>query len=231
VDELGNPISSYTLTTNLNTSDYSFEWSTTTGVISGATGSSYVATAPGVYSVKVTSLVTGCSDTAQALVTPSLPPSDILVYASSYFEDNQMVRVDVNPPGDYLYQLGTGAFQESNLFTYVLSGTYQITVKDKFGCGEKTAQVTIINFPKFFTPNGDGYNDTWNIFEISNQVDAKIYIFDRYGKLVKEIMPSGEGWDGTIDGTPVPATDYWFEVSYKENGVERKFKSHFSIKR
>ncbi|MBS7788324.1 T9SS type B sorting domain-containing protein, partial [Flavobacterium sp. CYK-55] len=223
VDELGNPISTYTLYTGMDSSLYSFEWSTTTGVISGANGPSYIATAPGVYSVKVTNNQTGCDDTAQALIAPSLPPSDILVYASSYFEDNQMVRVDVSPAGDYLYQLGTGAFQESNLFTYVLSGTYTITVKDKFGCGEKTAQVTIINFPKFFTPNGDGYNDTWNIFEISNQVDAKIYIFDRYGKLVKEIMPSGEGWDGTIDGTPVPATDYWFEVSYKENGVDRKF--------
>ncbi|MBS1533572.1 MAG: T9SS type B sorting domain-containing protein, partial [Bacteroidetes bacterium] len=51
------------------------------------------------------------------------------------------------------------------------------------------------------------------------------------GKFLKEIRPSSQGWDGTLDGTPVPATDYWFEVFYKENGVEREFKSHFSLKR
>ncbi|MFN8274024.1 MAG: hypothetical protein U0X58_03990 [Flavobacteriaceae bacterium] len=56
----------------------------------------------------MTSLVTGCSDTAQALITPSLPPSDILVYASILLEDNQMVRVDVNSTGGLFISIGQG---------------------------------------------------------------------------------------------------------------------------
>ncbi len=89
-----------------------------------------------------------------------------------------------------------------------------------------------MNYPKFFTPNGDGHNDTWNIKGLSVQPDAKIYIFDRFGKLLKQLSPAGEGWDGTFGGRPVPSTDYWFTVEYNDfQGNRREFKGHFSLKR
>ncbi|ESU20946.1 hypothetical protein FEDK69T_27300 [Flavobacterium enshiense DK69] len=89
-----------------------------------------------------------------------------------------------------------------------------------------------IGYPRFFTPNGDGYNDTWNIWSLSNdQPNAEIHIFDRYGKLVKQIVPGGNGWDGLFNGQTLPSTDYWFTVKYKENGAEKIFKAHFSMKR
>ena len=90
----------------------------------------------------------------------------------------------------------------------------------------------VIDYPKYFTPNGDGYNDTWNITGL-NQPDAKLYIFDRYGKLLKQISATdaSNGWDGTYNGNQMPSTDYWFSLQYTENNVAKEFKAHFALKR
>jgi gliding motility-associated-like protein len=107
-------------------------------------------------------------------------------------------------------------------------------VRDKIGCGELGTSIIIIDYPKFFTPNNDGYNDTWNIVDLNllgSQETSKIEIYDRYGKLLKEISPMGKGWDGTLNGKPLPSTDYWFKVYYVEGGVSKEFKAHFSLKR
>ena len=91
----------------------------------------------------------------------------------------------------------------------------------------------VMDYPLFFTPNGDGYNDTWNIVGIAMQPNAKIYIFDRYGKLLKQLSPIGTGWDGTFNGELVPTSDYWFTVEYNEpkTGASKQFKAHFTLKR
>jgi len=60
---------------------------------------------------------------------------------------------------------------------------------------------------------------------------AKIYIFDRFGKLLKQISPLGPGWDGTFNGNPLPSSDYWFRVEYKENDTQKEFRGHFTLKR
>ena len=60
------------------------------------------------------------------------------------------------------------------------------------------------------------------------QAASRVYIFDRYGKLLKELDPITEGWDGTYLGRPMPQTDYWFRV-FLEDG--REFKGHFSLVR
>ena len=89
--------------------------------------------------------------------------------------------------------------------------------------------VQIIDYPHFFTPNGDGYNDTWNI--VGLDASAKIFIFDRYGKLLKQISPIGNGWDGTFNGHLLPSTDYWFLVEYDEQNTAKQFRAHFAMKR
>ena len=58
-----------------------------------------------------------------------------------------------------------------------------------------------------------------------------IYIYDRYGKLLKQISINGEGWDGTYNGNDLISDDYWFKIIYVENGIEKQFKAHFSLKR
>ncbi|MDQ1167095.1 T9SS type B sorting domain-containing protein [Flavobacterium sp. SORGH_AS_0622] len=82
-------------------------------------------------------------------------------------------------------------------------------------------------FPKFFTPNGDGFNDLWTINPAYLAPNAGIKIFDRYGKFIKELAP-GTSWDGNYIGRQEPAADYWFIVK-RLNGTE--FRGHFSLKR
>jgi len=105
------------------------------------------------------------------------------------------------------------------------------------GCTSLTAEVIVnvvpedvaFNYPKFFTPNGDNVNERWNITDLKNQKNAKIYVFDCYGKVIIALKPNELGWDGTYYGYKLPATDYWFKVLYFENGSEQEFKAHFSL--
>ena len=113
-----------------------------------------------------------------------------------------------------------------------MPGVHTVTFKDANGCGSVTIEIGVIDFPRFVTPNQDGYHDTWNIIGI-RQFDptAKIYIFDRFGKLLKQVSPLGPGWDGTYNGNPLPSSDYWFVVEYREDDVQKEFKGHFTLKR
>jgi gliding motility-associated-like protein len=176
-----------------------------------------------------------CASTKAINVTVS--PSNTLVSVdwtvSEAFAKNQVVTITATAPGDYLYQLDDGPFQESPVFEYVSLGTHSITVVDKNGCSAPITRtnVLVINYPKFFTPNNDGSNDTWNIFSLEDQSNFRILIFDRYGKFLKEIKPKSVGWDGMYNGRPMPSNDYWFSVEYAEQNIPKIFKSHFSLKR
>ena len=101
------------------------------------------------------------------------------------------------------------------------------------GCGVTSYELFVIDYPPYFTPNGDGYNDTWNISSLNYQANAKIYIFDRYGKLLKQISPAGDGWDGTFNVNMMPTNDYWFLLEYNDfvTGEPRQLRAHFSLKR
>ncbi|VAV84841.1 hypothetical protein MNBD_BACTEROID02-98, partial [hydrothermal vent metagenome] len=76
----------------------------------------------------------------------------------------------------------------------------------------------------------DGYNDTWQVYgvNVASQFESIIYIFDRYGKLLKQLSPQSLGWDGTFNGQDLPSNDYWFQVKLQDGRI---FKSHFSLKR
>jgi gliding motility-associated-like protein len=239
VDAAGIPFQTYVLDSGLNDVNYDFIWTFESGTtpvatIPGATSATYTATQVGTYTVVATNSTTNCvSNIASAVVTATNPATSLTVTQSEYFSDNATLVVTVTGGnGTLLYQLDQGVLQESNVFTGVTGGTHDITVVDTQGCTYLTQKVLVIDYPKYFTPNGDGYNDTWNIIGL-NQPDAKLFIFDRYGKLVKQIVPSSlsEGWDGTYNNIPLPSTDYWFTLDYTENGTKKQFKAHFSLKR
>ena len=181
----------------------------------------------------------GCSQTASFDVVQS---GQAIAVGAGYvvtnaFSNLQTITVTVDGYGDYLYSLDGGPRQISNVFENVPFGVHTVTVWDNKGgvansCDPfEISGVQIIDYPQYFTPNGDGINDTWNIVGLSTEVNAKIYIFDRQGKLIKQISPSSVGWDGTYNGSLMPSTDYWFSVDYPEAGVMKQFKAHFSLKR
>lgn len=230
----GLPISTYTIDSQLNT-NHTFEWKDGLGAIIGA-ASTFTATVPGDYSLIATNSTTGCISEE---VFVSVLPSSIAITGYSVtenFVDNQVITVVASGYGGandaFLYQLDGGLFQESNIFENVASGQHTVIVRDKYGCGDSAPfDVLVVNYPKFFTPNGDGFNDYWNISDLNLLDTAKISIFNREGKLVKQISTSGQGWDGNFNGVALPASDYWFAVNYTEDGLSKEFKSHFTLKR
>ncbi|QYS88545.1 T9SS type B sorting domain-containing protein [Flavobacterium davisii] len=161
-------------------------------------------------------------------------PYLVLEYSDA-FEIPSFIKVTVlgNGSNNYSYQLDNGNYQDSNIFYNVSSGEHSIASKDNLGhCSPAPIIISIINHPKFFTPNGDGYNDYWNIPDLlKSNPTASIQIFDRYEKLIQRFSPNSKGWDGTSEGIPLPADDYWFTVEYNEKNSTKIFKSHFSLKR
>ena len=79
-----------------------------------------------------------------------------------------------------------------------------------------------------FTPNGDGYNDTWQIKFSNAEPKLNVDIFDRYGKFIIRLKGGEVGWDGTYNGHELFSTDYWFVVTREDGKV---YRGHFSLKR
>lgn len=230
--ETGDLLNPFTIFSGLPASGHTFEWYFEDELIVGANSHQITVTQPGIYFVVATNNSTGCPSEPTPVEIIGSSPAVISFTVSNAFSSDNSITVNANGIADnFEYSLDNGPFQDSNVFTNVSSGIHFVTVRDKYGCGSVTDSVLVINYPKFFTPNGDGYNDTWNITDLKEQDRAVIYIYDRYGKLMKQLFPNKAGWDGTFNGQPMPSTDYWFTVTYEENGMTKEFKAHFSLKR
>jgi gliding motility-associated-like protein len=239
--ETGEVLRSYTINTGLNPVSYTVNWYLN-GVLMG-TGPSYTATQEGTYNVEFIKLIPNvgadCNYNNTTVTVTKSGPAVAVYIVSSAFENNSSITVTITSGyGDYLFQLeypdGTlGLPQTGNVFENLNSGVYYVNIDDqKGGCSPtRIGPIHIINYPHFFTPNGDAYNNSWNIWDLAYQPDARIYIFDRFGKFIKQLSPTGQGWDGTYNGEQLPSTDYWFQVFYKNNDVAQEFKAHFSMKR
>lgn len=158
------------------------------------------------------------------LVHSEAPAIDKVSYQD--FSENSQVEVFASGDGVFEYSLDGVNFQDESLFKNVKGGDYNVTVRDKYGCGQVSQLIHLINYDRYFTPNDDGYHDTWKIKGISDQVNRSIEIYDRYGKLLVQLDPSGIGWDGTYNGRPMPADDYWFQVTLDDGQVHS---GHFSL--
>ena len=189
----------------------------------------------GVYTVTATNPTTGCSTSKTISVSESelalLDYDDITVYDLTGDGTNRIeiqTGVDNLGIGDYEFAFNDGSFQDSPVFEDVEPGIHKISVKDKNGCGIAEIMVSVIGYKYFFTPNSDGINDTWQVLGISEQFQAEslIYIFDRHGRLLTQIATNGEGWDGTYNGSALPADDYWFRVNLEDG---RSFTGNFSL--
>ena len=196
----------------------------------------------GTYSV-VVSFSNGCSRTRDVFVNASematITQKDITIIDIS---DNNSLTINDSGSGlgDYEYALEDASstlqdeaffnYQDDFVFNHVKGGLYKLYVRDKNGCGTTYLEISIIGYPKFFTPNGDGNNDFWQIQGVNSQFqpNSNIYIFDRYGKLLKQLNPLGNGWDGTFNGHLLPNDDYWFQVLLEDG---RDFIGHFTLKR
>lgn len=141
--------------------------------------------------------------------------------------DNNSIEIISSGDGDFEYSIDGSNFQNDNIFYNLTGGIYTAEVRDKNGCGSDTMEVVLVDYPKFFTPNGDGYNDTWQVRGISSQPLSTIHIFDKFGKLLTQLDASDEeGWDGVYNGKELPSADYWYSAQLEDGRVHT---GHFSL--
>ncbi len=190
-----------------------------------------------VISVIVTDRLTGCSIVFTTQIQLFSPPEAVdVVIEGSDFGDGYVVTSNVvggiGAETTYEFRLDEGGWQESPVFRNVAPGTHVIMAREINGCGSATSETfRLIGFPRFFTPNSDGFNDTWNVVNDPEVSISEVLIFDRFGKLLKQLDPSSGGWNGTFNGKEMPATDYWFRLKYREpeSGAVKEFKGNFSL--
>ena len=201
----------------------SYLWST------GETTPSIVVTNPAHLSVTVTKNygTINCSSTKDFVVKKSTVATITSIETKDWTDNSNMITVYTTGTGDFEYTIDGDNYQNSNQFTNLLSGAYTVQVRDKNGCGTTTNTVFLLMYPKFFTPNGDNFNDTWSIRFSENEPQLSVKIFDRYGKLITSLKQN-ESWNGTYNGQLLPSTDYWFVVTRADG---KEYKGHFSMKR
>jgi gliding motility-associated-like protein len=169
-----------------------------------------------------------CSDTETITVLNSNMATITNIETLDWTATENSITVFATGDGDYEYSIDGIHYQDSNQFYGLISGQYTVFVRDKKGCGIVDEEVFLLMYPKFFTPNSDAINDFWKIKFSNNEPNMVITIYDRYGKLLKKVSSLSDGWDGTYNGQPLLADDYWFVVK-RENGKE--YKGHFALKR
>lgn len=242
--ETGNLLRSLTLRSAVQGPQYTYQWFYQGQAIAGATTSEYlIATAaPGNYTLQVVDtqaeLVCEAPQSLPFEVLQSSAPVLVNYQTSEPFMINNFIQVNVDGFGHYGFQLNDGPILDNGgRFENVPSGEHTVRVYDissaAVSCGElEVSGILILDYPRFFTPNGDGINDYWTIEYLVNQPEAFIQVYDRYGKLLFAFQPNTQlGWDGRVNGTYLPSTDYWFVAQFRYLGQARVFRSHFSLKR
>ncbi len=205
--------------------DYTYLWSTSENTFS------IQVTTGGDYTVDVTDS-NGCTSNRAVTViiseTATIDSIDVIHAGTS---SNGTATANVSGLGDYEYRVSLEEpFQDSPIFDDLTPGFYTLYVRDKNGCGTVQQEFSVIGYPRYFTPNNDNYHDYWQLIGTSFTFEpgAQIFIFDRYGKLLKQIAADGVGWDGTYNGNPMPSSDYWFTATLMDGTT---FSSHFTLKR
>ncbi|AEM70362.1 conserved repeat domain protein [Allomuricauda ruestringensis DSM 13258] len=147
---------------------------------------------------------------------------------------NQITAIAEGGVEDYTFYFNGIDNGTDNTFFINRTDTYTVTVVDQNGC-EATAEIFMefidIEFPNFFTPDGDGRNDIWIPDNIEGFPDVLIKIYDRYGRVVEEMTRNVKGWDGNYDGKPLPTGDYWYVVKLEGEQDFREFVGHFTLYR
>lgn len=214
----------YPITLNATPGLSSYNWS------NGSITPSTLITNPGSYTLTaVRNYGNITCDVTESFIVNNSNIANITQIITKDWTDNQnMITVEVTGDGDYEYSLDGINYQDDNYFIGLDSGQYMVYVRDKKGCGIRIEDVFLLMYPKFFTPNGDGINDTWQIKFSRTEPNMEIILFDRYGKLIRNFKGSSFGWDGTYNGQMLFSDDYWFVVKRSDG---REYKGHFTLKR
>ena len=212
---------------------YSYVWRDNNGNEVG-TADNLEVTTGGNYTVTATTTNGTMCTRAETIVVKESNPATLLASYVTIIDEGNTIGSESNlsividtlnndlGPGNYQFALRnddqntTTFYQEEPVFENLEGGIYTIIVNDKNGCvPNATLQVSVLQFPKFFTPNGDNKNDTW-VIKGANKTfypNSSINIFNRYGKLVAQIPIDSNGWNGTYNSKKLTSDDYWYTIT------------------
>ncbi|MDP5101746.1 MAG: T9SS type B sorting domain-containing protein [Nonlabens sp.] len=187
----------------------------------GETTQTITVSTSGTFTCVVTNAA-GCDATATFNVTLIELP----IIASIDAIGDELTITTVNT-GNFSYSIDGFNYQSSPVFN--INGLLQITVRvrNNDGCGPVRQQFSRIQIPLFFTPNNDGFHDRWEIYGIEEFPGSRLEIYDRHGKLLQFSTDAITGWDGIYNNQPLPSSDYWYRLYYKDEIIA----GHFTLKR
>lgn len=143
-----------------------------------------------------------------------------------------IITSGANPP--YLYSLNNGPFQPSNVFTNVTLGQHKVRVQSSLNCTPVTKEFSLIKLINFFSPNGDGKNDTLDYSQLRNKKNTKFVVYTRTGRLVFEGSEANNFiWDGKVNGFNLPSDSYWYTLEWTEDNASelQKYTGWLLLKR
>ncbi len=204
---------SATLSADLDNATY--VWNT------GETTKEIVVATPGEYSVLVTD-TNGCSNTKFILLEQiDLPVIQTII------SDGPSIIITTANQGDFEYSIDNISYQSTPIFDALPGGRYTIYARGREDCGVVTQDFIHLVIPKFFTPNGDNINDVFQIQGVEFFNSSSLFIFNRFGKLIRSTNENNLSWDGTFQGQNLPATTYWYRLKIEDS----EFKGAFMLKR
>ena len=183
---------------------------------------------PGDHTISIFDSTTGCIE----VVAFTIEAQKELVLMSQTREINEIFVQADGGDGNYTYYFDDIP-QTDGIYYINASGEYHVKVIDGKGCEAEIfvpMEFIDIEIPNFFTPNGDGKNDTWVIKNVEGFPNMHVTIFDRSGRKLKEFLGQGE-WDGSYNKDDLPTGDYWYIIRLNGRNDLRQFMGHFSVYR
>jgi gliding motility-associated-like protein len=194
---------------------------------------------PGLYSYTVID-TRGCIATDTVEIIGSTQPLIINPYVLDEICDTtkdgsiQLNLLNASEPVTFTWEDGnTNANRDS-----LSAGLYKVTIQDAFGCKLDTmftvrtfCELTEDDFiPDVFSPNSDGFNDTWNVSMLERFPKHTVRIFNRWGNLIWTAPPGGFiGWNGVNqDNNEMPIGAYFYVIELND-ASKKIFKASVTI--
>lgn len=155
-----------------------------------------------------------------------IPDINFRVSVRDFTNNDNAISIEIANPENYEFSLDGENYVDTPVFTGLLPGLYKVYIRARNNCKTVEREVVILNYPKFFSPNGDGYNEYWQVEYLFLQSKSHVTIFDRYGKVLTAFNGTSRGWDGRYNNRNLPATDYWFVLELEDGRV---VKGHFAM--
>ena len=175
----------------------------------------------GIYSVQITDVI-GCI-TSKIITVNMYDQPEI----NSIVSQGNSIIVNTTSNGYYEYSLDGNVYQPSNIFQSVEGGYYTIYVRNLYDCPIVISMHLHFIIPKFMTPNGDSYHDTFELRGIEFFQTSEVYVFDRFGKLLKSSKNNPFSWDGTFNNQLLPSSNYWYLIRIEG----QEYRGYFTLKR